>query len=213
MWFSDRPRPQQRLAKDLASLFDIIPKQNWEAFNESWWVVICREWANIDHWRLDKFLMLVRFNLNAIFKRLQKEEWDQEMVEEVLKTLKKVPLSGDKKIPTGIPFHLIDIYVDELEKVIFADVDEEDDDSETEKKEIVKSTPIYELISVFEELSKEALYKTLREKIRDELLNDERLQKWGVIVKHEKTGDDEEKENDEDEDEDEDSEDEWKGFD
>lgn len=209
MWFSDRPRPQQRLAKDLASLFEIIPKQNWEAFNESWWVVICREWSSIDHWRLDKFLMLVRFNLNAIFRRLQKEEWDQEMVEEVLNTLKKVPLSGDKKIPNGIPFHLVDIYVDELEKVIFADVDEEDEDSEDEKKQIVGKTPIYELISVFEELSKEALYKALREKIRDELLKDERLQKWGIIEKHEKDEDKESNDNGNDED---DSEDDWNGF-
>ncbi|CAM9024702.1 unnamed protein product [Wickerhamomyces anomalus] len=199
MWFSDRPRPQQRLARDLSSLFDIIPKQNWKLFNESWWVIICKEWPHIDHWRLDKFLMLVRFNLNAI----------------------KIPLSGDKKIPNGIPFHIIDIYVDELEKVVFKDVEEKDEEEEDEedeqddinkrKQDIIDSTPVGELISVFDELSKEAAYKTLREKIRDEVLKDDRLKQWGVVEVVEEEND--ESEEDTEDDQNEDSEDEWNGFD
>ncbi len=221
MWFSDRPRPQQRLARDLSSLFDIIPKQNWELFNESWWVIICKEWPHIDHWRLDKFLMLVRFNLNAMFARLEKEEWDDEMVEQFLQVLKKIPLSGDKKIPNGIPFHIIDIYVDELEKVVFKDVEENDEDEDEEddeqddinkrKQDIIDSTPVGELISVFDELSKEAAYKTLREKIRDEVLKDDRLKQWGVVEVIEEEND--ESEEDREDDQNEDSEDEWNGFD
>lgn len=224
MWFSDRPRPQQRLAKDLSSLFDIIPKQNWELFNESWWVVICKEWSSIDHWRLDKFLMLVRFNLRAMFARLEKEEWDDEMVEQFVQVLQKIPLSGDKKIPNGIPFHLVDIYVDELEAVIFKDLEEEEkgeesddeideeEDIDKRKQDIIEATPVGELISAFDQLSREAAYKTLREKIRDDLLKDDRLKQWGII---EVVGGDEsdlENVNDEEEEDEEDSDDEWKGF-
>lgn len=232
MWFSDRPRPQQRLALDLSSLFEIIPKQNWELFNESWWVVICKEWINIDHWRLDKFLMLIRFNLNAMFRRMAKENWDQEMVEQFIQSLQKIPLSGDKKIPNGIPFHIIDIFVDELEKVIFKDLNEKDgDDSDEEdennseelekqKDEILEKVPLGELISVFDELSRNALYKALREKIKEDLLKDDRLKQWGAMEVYgkDKTEGDGEVSDEEDrevptEDEEESSDDEWNGFD
>ncbi|CCH46225.1 Ribosomal RNA processing protein 1 B [Wickerhamomyces ciferrii] len=228
MWFCDRPRPQQRLALELANLFEIIPLKNLSKFQKSWWVIITKEWINIDHWRLDKFLMLIRFVLNSIFKRLNSEEWEKSIVEDFLTILREGPLSGDKSIPTGIPFHIIDIYIDELEKVLFKDLkndeesdEEEEDDKIQEKQEIINKTPIGQLITVFQDLSENAPYKTLREKIKDEILNDDRLKNWGVIEiidkklkKLNKSNDESESDDEEenDEDEEEESEDEWNGF-
>ncbi len=64
---------------------------------------------------------------------------------------------------------------------------------------------------MFDELSKEAAYKTLREKIRDEVLKDDRLKQWGVVEVVEEEND--ESEEDTEDDQNEDSEDEWNGFD
>lgn len=107
----------------------------------------------------------------------------------------------------------------ELEKVVFKDVEEKDEDEEDDeqddinkrKQDIIDSTPVGELISVFDELSKEAAYKTLRENIRDEVLKDDRLKQWGVVEVVEEKND--ESEEDREDDQNEDSEDEWNGFD
>lgn len=214
MWFSDRPRPQQRLANDLGQLFLIVPKPNYHNFCLAFWVVMAREWVGIDHHRLDKFLLLVRRVLFNQLKRIKESDYDRDLVAAYLSALKASPLSGDKKVPTGIPYHLVDIYVDEVEKVMFEDIEEDEDDEEAEEKQkIVDSTPLTELIEPFVILSKEAMLKTLREKIKEDVLHDERIQTWGAVVKEEVEENDEDDEDQEEGHEEDDSEDEWRGFD
>lgn len=214
MWFSDRPRPQQRLAVDLGQLYLIVPEQNYSNFSLAFWTVMAREWIGIDHHRLDKFLLLVRRVLFYQLKRLRESDWDERLVNGFLHSLKQSPLSGDKKVPTGIPYHLIDIYADELERLMFEEIDEDDEkDEEEEKQKIIADTPLSMLIEPFVTLGKDALLKTLREKIRDDILLNDKLMSWNAIEEDEKENDEDEEDNDEDEDEaEEDSEDEWKGF-
>ncbi|ONH66217.1 Ribosomal RNA-processing protein 1 [Cyberlindnera fabianii] len=218
MWFCDRPRPQQRLAADLGELYLSIPSQNFSKFCLAFWIVMAREWMAIDHHRLDKFLLLVRRVVFFQLKRLREEEWNETLLQGFVEALKKCPLSGDAKVSTGIPFHLIDIYADELERMMFEEIqeDEEDEEDEEKRSEIVDRTPLDELIQPFVTLSKEALLKTLREKIKTDLLADERLKKWGIVEEESKktfteSGDEEDEGEDED-DEESDSEEEWNGF-
>lgn len=217
MWFSDKPRPQQRLANDLGELFLIIPNQNYKVFCSSFWFVISKEWSSIDHHRLDKFLLLVRRVLFNQVKKLKQEDWSEELVQEFLETLREIPLSGNQKIPNGIPFHLIDIYAVELERLLFEGVEEEGDEDEEEaakieeqKSQAIEEAPLKELIKPFQELSKTALFKPLREKIKEDLLSDERLVEWDA-VDSEKS--DTEKESEDENEERESDEDGWKGFD
>lgn len=79
---------------------------------------MAREWNNIDVLRMEKFLLLVRRYLHSTFVVLQKVEWEKERVAEVLDVMVEVPLNvEDQRIPMGLRFHVIDIYVDELEKM------------------------------------------------------------------------------------------------
>ncbi|KAH3685701.1 hypothetical protein WICPIJ_003325, partial [Wickerhamomyces pijperi] len=218
MWFSDKPRPQQRLAADLGELFLIIPNQNYKVFCASFWFVICKEWSSIDHHRLDKFLLLVRRVLFNQIKKLKQEEWNQDLVQQFLATLREIPLSGSQKIPNGIPFHLIDIYGDELERLLFEGIHEEEGDEEDEelakiqeeKKQAIEEAPLKELLKPFEELRKTALFKPLREKIRDDLLKDPRLIEWNAVESSETT---EAKSESKSEAKADNSDDEWEGFD
>lgn len=198
MWFSDKPRPQQRLADTLGSLFsDTIPPQSFLLFVEAHWVVIIHEWPQIDHHRIDKFYLMLRRVIGGCFAKLAQEEWKTEFVEEYLNTLEKNVLSGEVKIPLSLPSHVIDVYLDELEKIIFKDIHEgelgkEDLDEKQQKElleniqrqkvEIVKNLPIKQLFSVFERLLERTLIKVLKEKIQDELFGDERLKEWGVSL-------------------------------
>lgn len=207
MWFSDRPRPQQRLAADLGQLFLVVPEKNFYNFALAFWKVIAREWVGIDHHRLDKFLLLVRRVLFYQLKRLSESQWDSEMVTGFLNALKKSPLSGDNKVPTGITYHLIDIYADEVERMMFEELEDDEEEEEEKKQEIIDQTPLQELIEPFVTLSKECLLKTIREKIKDDLLGDDRLTQWNVTVSA-KINEDKQEQEDEDEDDDE-----WHGFD
>jgi ribosomal RNA-processing protein 1 len=48
MWMSDKPRTQQQLARDLANLVDIVPKEAVVPFLQAFWRTMAREWMGID---------------------------------------------------------------------------------------------------------------------------------------------------------------------
>jgi ribosomal RNA-processing protein 1 len=229
MWFSDKPRPQQYLARELGELFLDVPVAEFAKFQLAFWVIIAKDWANIDHWRLDKFLLMLRKVFFYQLKRLQIEEFSGDLVGAFVKNMEKIPLSGDQKIPHGIPFHMIDIFCDELEKVMFEELEDENDDGEEDeeqierkKKEIINQTPIKELLQPFVTLSVESKYKPLRDGVKQNLFQDSRLEQWEIDVskkqKHNKTEkkeqseDEKEESENESENESEDTEDEWNGF-
>lgn len=223
MWFCDRPLPQQRLAEKLGELFSkVIPQSQFTRFVEAFWVVMIKEWPSIDQWRIDKFYMLIRRVVRHCFIQLRSSNWDEKLVEEYNLVLKKLVLSGDKSISVALPYHLCDIYVEEIEVVIFDELKEEGDEIDEDNIEeyqaffakklaVVSETPILSLLTPFEELSQSALLKTLREKCKEDVLEDSRLKSWGVVENDSDEEDEEGEDGDEDEGPDS-SDDEWNGF-
>lgn len=234
MWFCDKPKPQENLAESIGELYSsFIPSESFIPFLEAFWKIINKEWPNIDHWRIDKNLLMVRRILRHSFKFLQKNNWsiDEEGENTLLKQFTNViyekVLSGDKTIPLALLYHITDIYLDELEIVIFADLsglqeeldnieDEESEEFKTKRQElykkkfeIVDDIPVLKLIEPFEKIPEIPTTKTLWTKAKSEVLQDERLKLWGVVP-----DDDEEetKEDENEEKEDEEEEEEWKGF-
>jgi ribosomal RNA-processing protein 1 len=98
--------------------------------------------------------------------------------------------------PDGLRYHLIDIWVDELEKVLeFEEV--AGDEDETPKRKIKSDVPMELILRPLEKLRAESAYKPVRTRAA-EALEDERLVEWGVRTRKA--------------DEDDDSEEEWGGF-
>ncbi|KKA22424.1 Ribosomal RNA processing protein [Rasamsonia emersonii CBS 393.64] len=131
---------------------------------------------------------------------------------------KKNTTSPDDEIemphgPDGLRYHLIDIWIDELAKVIDTDDDkEEKNDQETGDEEtnngpskpLLKdrcNVPIDLLLRPFEKLKAESPTKTVRRRAC-EVLDDERLVEWGFRTK---PADEEDEDDDEEEEE-------WGGF-
>ncbi|KAH3901868.1 related to Ribosomal RNA-processing protein 1 [Saccharomycodes ludwigii] len=197
MWFCDKPRPQQRLADKLGELHLIFLSQNnkpnvegFIRFSKSFWKVILLEWYTIDHHRIDKYLLLIRrcFYNQLLF--LDKCSYDSELVSKYLeKVLMKFPLSGDKRVYTGIPMHIIDIFVDEWERV-FEKEEEESDDEENEKRKqidqkIINASCVSKMVDIFQKLYDNVLNsKVLRKKIKEDILENETLLEWNVINQH-----------------------------
>lgn len=114
--------------------------------------------------RMDKFLYLVRQYLNASFSYFAKAGWkDTKRLDEYMDVLAATPLNPtEKRIPNGIRFHVIDIYIDELEKV----------DEETEAE-----MPVETLLEPLRSMIKESPTKIVRERVK-EVLDDDRVKSW-----------------------------------
>ncbi|KAK4964251.1 hypothetical protein LTR66_012390 [Elasticomyces elasticus] len=164
MWMSDRPRTQQRLAVDLAELVDVLARENFVGFLRAFWETMGRELAGIEALRMDKFLFLIRRYLFASFRYLARRKWaDTDLVDEYLDVLASIPLNPrDMKIPNGLRYHVIDIYIDELDKAI----------SETDAQ-----APLKELLWPLQALREHTVTKNVRERVKD-VLEDERIEGW-----------------------------------
>lgn len=102
--------------------------------------------------------------------------------------------------PDGLRYHLIDLWVDELEKVLEFEGDEVDEEGEQQKRKIKGDVPMELLLRPLEKLRTESPYKPVRTRAID-ALDDDRLVEWGIRTRETE------------EEEEEDSEGEWGGFD
>ena len=160
---SDRPRTQQALADSLAELVFVLPTATVIPFLRAFWQTMQREWTNIDVLRMEKFLLLTRRYLAATFEVLKRGKWEEGLLDEHVGLLREVPCNVEEvKVPNGMRYHVIDIYVDELERVGFLD--------EGEKRE----ERLEKLLGPLRRLAKESPTKTVRRKAK-EALEDERL--------------------------------------
>ncbi|KAI4728554.1 hypothetical protein E4T49_03657 [Aureobasidium sp. EXF-10728] len=193
MWSCDKPAPQRRLALDLSALVSLLStRANFIGFMRAFWTTIAREYTGIDSLRMDKFLFLIRSYVNAGFSYCAKNNWrDGETRKEYLELLREIPLNPrDPKVPNGLKYHVVDVYVDELEKV---------GDGEA---------PYEEVLAPLVELGQKGVLKSVRKKV-EEALDDGRVKEWlGIEEDDEELSEAEEEVGDE-EDEDE----EFGGFD
>lgn len=159
---SDRPKPQAALAQELANLVSVLPSLSEKIeFLRAFWKTMQREWTNIDVLRMEKFLLVVRRYLAATFLVMKDEGWGEGCVEEIIKTLEEIPCEvEDVRVPNGLRFHVIDIYVDEMERVGVLEEGSE--------------APVEALLGPLKGLAKGSPNKVVRTKAK-EALADERL--------------------------------------
>jgi ribosomal RNA-processing protein 1 len=74
---------------------------------------------------MDKYYMLLRRWINASFRLLARAEWREEVVErynEILTDIVNGPLAwSNPRTPVSLAWHLADIWVEELDKVLRED--------------------------------------------------------------------------------------------
>lgn len=212
-YMTDRPVPQQRLASDLANLADSLPgPQVVATWFAAFWEVLGERWPHVDNLRMDKFLLLVRRVFTA---QLRYARPGDESGEEVIKMLSEWPFEavGDlRKVPLGIRLHVLDLWVDELERAGFLDdAEEEEEAEEVSKKKDVRNDgkaggAEAQLVRRMGDLVQALIHcpiKAVRDRAR-ETYDDERLP-W-VEKKEEESGEENEDTNMKDDDE-------WGGFD
>lgn len=174
-YMTDRPIPQQRLAADLASLADALPRYSstragseevvavWFA---AFWEVLGERWPHVDALRMDKFLLLVR---RVFAAQLRYAADSSPAGEAVVKVLAEWPFeeAGDlRRVPLGLRLHALDMWVDELERGGF--LEQEEEQEEKTPSELVKR--LGEMVQALRYCPIKAARESARESYEDERL-------------------------------------------
>ncbi|KAI9899745.1 hypothetical protein N3K66_006206 [Trichothecium roseum] len=128
LYMTDRPAAQARFAADLASLLPgPLPSSSRtgaEAARAAWyagfWDVLGERWPHVDALRMDKFMLLVRrvlaAQLSAAAASASSPANGAGAVEAVLVGYPLEPEGDLRACPLGLRLHVLDIWVDELER-------------------------------------------------------------------------------------------------
>ncbi|KAL8994106.1 MAG: hypothetical protein Q9169_005844, partial [Polycauliona sp. 2 TL-2023] len=168
LYHTPHPQPQHTLCQTLASLVPPLPPQLFTPFLTAFWTTIISEYTSIPQLRLDKYLLLMRCYVNATFLYLSSHAWDKELVAEWRVLMdggregkRLAPLSAvNGKVPDGVRYHVLDVWVDELVKVV---------GGERLEKGVLEM-----LMEPVRRLGEEGRTKIVRGRARD-VLRDERL--------------------------------------
>lgn len=120
LWHADKTPNQVALINRLTSLFlSLQPSLSLEFFR-GFLVTLRREWPGIDRLRLDKFYLLIRRFIKALFELMRLRKWDVDVLEEYFGVLVSDGfLAEDKLRGNGVNYHVASVFLDELTGVGF----------------------------------------------------------------------------------------------
>ena len=169
----------QNLITNLADQFTVIARKDAESadaepnqlavFSEAFWETMAREWSGIDVHRMNKILLLIRMATRSIFRICMSsaEEGNehgssQTTTGEQCAIFEKWPLSPrERKVPDGLRYHMLDLWVDELENAR----DEVNVEADEEVLGVTRK-----LLQPVEKLAKDGLTKPVRTRAKETLL-------------------------------------------
>ncbi|XP_066563192.1 ribosomal RNA processing protein 1 homolog A isoform X2 [Amia ocellicauda] len=118
MWMQDKPLLQEELSAVISNLIHALQNVDTQfVYLETFLQTMNREWTGIDRLRLDKFYMLVRMVLRQAFEMLKRRAWEPSLVQRFTELLTAQILRSTSGCPSGIQFHVLDIYMAELATV------------------------------------------------------------------------------------------------
>lgn len=160
IFHTDRPAPQTHLSQKLSALLMRLPIKLFVPFLTAFYTTMSTNYSYIPSLRLDKYLYLIRCYVSSAFYYLSMHRWSPTLRSAYL-TLMQGPVGplsrgvGDEaKVPDGLRYHVLDIWVEELVPVL--EEDEEDDAGEL-------------LMKAVRSLEKEGRGKALRKKAKESL--------------------------------------------
>ncbi|KAM6984995.1 ribosomal RNA processing protein 1 homolog B [Aplochiton taeniatus] len=118
LWMQDKPLLQEELSEHISGLIHLFQTVDGQfLFLEAFIQTVNREWTGIDRLRMDKFFQLVRFVFRQTFELLKKKNWETSLVTRFLELLTSRVLHSASGAPSGLQFHIMDVYMAELAKV------------------------------------------------------------------------------------------------
>ncbi|XP_044072492.1 ribosomal RNA processing protein 1 homolog B-like isoform X2 [Siniperca chuatsi] len=118
LWMQDKPLLQEELSNQISTLIHSFHDIDGQfGYLESFLQTFKREWTGIDRLRMDKFFQLVRFMFRQTFELLKRKNWESSVVARFLELLTVQLLQIGSGAPSGLQFHILDLYMTELAAV------------------------------------------------------------------------------------------------
>ncbi|KAG6421248.1 hypothetical protein SASPL_117798 [Salvia splendens] len=120
LWHADKTPNQVALIDRLISLFHSLQPAVSLEFFRGFLVTLRREWPGIDRLRLDKFYLLIRRFVKALFGLMRLRKWDLGVLREYFGVLESDALLADDNLQgNGVNYHLASVFLEELAAVGF----------------------------------------------------------------------------------------------
>jgi len=118
-WQSDKPLIQEELAESMSSMIEYFATEESSLlFFKTFLLTMGREWFGIDHWRMNKYMMLIRRFVRQIFKYNKKHDWRMDLAEKICQLFtENLLLCEIRKTSLGLQMHTTDVFMEELAKV------------------------------------------------------------------------------------------------
>ncbi|KAK7499829.1 hypothetical protein BaRGS_00008920 [Batillaria attramentaria] len=125
MWMQDKPLLQEELATKISQLLLAFTDPSAAlTFAAAFFATEGNEWSRLDHWRMDKFMMLVREFLRTTFEVVHRAGWEATLVDQVAQLIEDEVMTPDnEEVADGLRLHLAEIYLQELTNVGAEDLD------------------------------------------------------------------------------------------
>ncbi|KAH0795200.1 Nucleolar protein,Nop52 containing protein [Histomonas meleagridis] len=152
LWKTDMVLVQHSFCKKISAILFKIPQQFVKTFMSTFFSGMAKQWGQLDKWRIEKFLVLVRYFLNTIIEWCQKNneiEFLLQLFNEVLSL----------ETGTGLQLQFIDVITEPLTKLI----------KENTKKNSKLAKPFFEVFS--SATTKTGLVLRIHEKLVEPLIN------------------------------------------
>ncbi|XP_032385831.1 ribosomal RNA processing protein 1 homolog B [Etheostoma spectabile] len=118
LWMQDKPLLQEELSNQISTLIHSFCDIDGQLlYLESFLQTFKREWTGIDRLRMDKFFQLVRFMFRQTFEMLKRKHWESCVIGRFVELLTTQLLQSTSGAPSGLQFHILDLYMTELAAV------------------------------------------------------------------------------------------------
>ncbi|VFR00881.1 unnamed protein product [Cuscuta campestris] len=115
LWHSDKAPAQSHLINRTSSLVLNLDLSLALKYFSFFLITLKREWVGIDRLRLDKFYLLVRKFVHAVFDLCKKHSWNVELLNKVVAIfINSAFLAEDKLLGNGVCYHIASVWLDEL---------------------------------------------------------------------------------------------------
>jgi len=174
-WRADGRRTQLECANKLGALVHGVNRRVMMTYYEGFLWTMRREWAGIDHHRMDKYCLLTKRATHHALRFAGEREWDGELVDAFANALRASVFGGadDKSVNVGFKMYLSEVFLQQIEAVTRGEsgvaMDEGEEDADGGSPTPMPSAVLAKLVAPFMEAMQKEESEVLLKRITSEV--------------------------------------------
>jgi len=175
-WHADGRRTQLDVANAMGALTHGLGRNVMMSYVEGFLWTMRREWAGIDHHRMDKYCLLTKRVTHHALRFVGERGWDTDLVRLFAEVLSTSVFGGgkeNKSVTIGFKMYLTEIFLDQIEAVTRGEsgveMDEGEDDEDSGAPVPIPSAALATLLAPFVDAMQKEESEVLLKRITNEI--------------------------------------------